>query len=105
MTNGDYLRDRGCEIVEINNKQFVDAMRFNAKMIARQKGKVSCDELRELAGELNLKPVSPNAWGAIFRTKCFKCMLCGKEMDDVDKNKPTLAKEHKCLKETLNRRG
>jgi hypothetical protein len=74
MNNGDYLRDRGCALVEANNHEFVEAMRFHAKEFIKQAGSVSVDELRAKALELRLKPTHQNAWGSIFRTKDFKAV-------------------------------
>ena len=74
MNNGDYLRDRGCALVESNNTDFIEAMRFHAKKFIELAGQVSIDELRAKALELGLEPAHCNAWGSVFRTKDFKAV-------------------------------
>jgi len=70
--NGKQLKEQGQIRVEVNNQEFVDAMRFNARLIAKQNGSVSTDDLRAVADRLNLKPKHPNCWGSIFRGKEFQ---------------------------------
>ena len=71
-TNGDYLKERGLELVESNNMEFLKAMRFNAYLIAREEGRVCADDLRPIADRLGIKPNHSSAWGAVFRGKTFK---------------------------------
>ena len=59
--------DAGIESVISNNECFVATMRGCARIIARRKGAVSCDDLRQLAGEYGIQPNHENAWGGIFR--------------------------------------
>jgi len=70
--NGKQLKEQGQIQVEANNQEFVDAMRFNARLIAKQNGSVSTDDLRAVADRLNMKPKHPNCWGSIFRGKEFQ---------------------------------
>lgn len=66
------LRDRGIEQVALNNESFVATMRGVARMICREKGEVTADDLREWADKNNVHPTHVNAFGAIFRSKEFE---------------------------------
>ena len=59
-------RDRGIARVKSKNADFVETMRSVARMIARKKGTVCADDLRQWAADNCMFPTSPNAWGAIF---------------------------------------
>lgn len=63
----------GLELVEINNLSFVETMRGVARIIARERGEVCADDLREWLSRYGNErgvpvPTSMNAMGAIFRT-------------------------------------
>ena len=63
---GEALKDAGIARVTQSNAEFVRFMREEAKYMARQRGEVHIDDVRERARWYGLKPASPNAWGAIF---------------------------------------
>lgn len=65
------LRDQGIQAVSLRNADFLATMRGVARMICRQKGEVTADDLREWADRNNVKPSHVNAFGAIFRSKEF----------------------------------
>jgi len=71
---GRALKYAGIESVETNNMRFVDVMREIAKHISLRQGKVSCDDLREIADEAEFSPDHPNAWGSIFRGEHWQCI-------------------------------
>ncbi len=66
---GEWLRDRGIELVYENSAHWVDIARATAKSLAMKNGSVSADEV------LNACPrpgdIHPNATGAIFREPCW----------------------------------
>lgn len=71
MNNGKYLKERGLNLVESNNMEFVQTMRAYARKEIKRKGCVSIDEVRAYADKEKLKPDHCNAFGSIFRTKDF----------------------------------
>ena len=66
------LKDRGIELVEQNNLEFVNNMRNQAMRISRRFGQVTVDMLRIYAENSGIQPEHPNAWGAVFRCKGWK---------------------------------
>lgn len=62
----------GLELVETSNATFLETMRSKARMLARKKGMITADDVREYyeqhKHELQIKPTSPNVWGALFST-------------------------------------
>ena len=65
------LRDRGLDSVEGNSMTFQDRMRAEAIRISNARGWVTSDDLREYADREGIEPHHPNAWGAVFRGKCW----------------------------------
>lgn len=59
-------RDAGIAKVASKNATFLETMRGVARMMCRQKGKVTADDLREWAECNGVEPTHPNAWGAVF---------------------------------------
>jgi hypothetical protein len=74
----------GLDQVELHHLPFVTAMRKMAAAVAKREGQVTCDRLRFLAAGFGLKPDHPNAWGAIFRGKDWRCI--GREPSQVVSN-------------------
>jgi len=74
LKKGRMLRDEGIALVTANNEDFVSTMRHIAVSHARLHGRVTSDDLRRYAIELDMQPDSPMVWGAIFRTKLLKKM-------------------------------
>lgn len=74
MAEGQKLKDRGLELVEMNNSKFVSAMRSQAAAICKREHCVTSDDLREYALMVGVKPEHPNAWGAIFSGKKWECI-------------------------------
>lgn len=72
MNQGDYLKNRGLDLVESNNVEFVAALRKEAIKLIKKHGQVSIDELRAFANMKRIKPKHCNCFGAIFRSKEFK---------------------------------
>lgn len=66
LHEGRRLRNRGASQVTAKNGTFVETLRSAARMIARQKGTVTGDDLRVWADEHGMQPTSPNAFGAVF---------------------------------------
>ena len=67
LQSGIRGRDAGIERVISNNECFSSTMRGIARLIARRKGIVSSDDLREMASAYGIRPNHENAWGGIFR--------------------------------------
>lgn len=63
---GETRKEAGIAIVSMNNKTFLAQMRDHARVVTKEKGQVSCDDLRVFALEYRIEPKSPNAWGAVF---------------------------------------
>lgn len=66
------LRDRGIEQVSLNNASFLETMRGVARMICREKGEVTADDIREWAKQHSIEPTHKNCWGAIFKNGEFE---------------------------------
>jgi len=67
-------KQMGLDLVETSNPTFIETMRAQARRIARERGEVCADDLREwLETEGKRRgvpvPTSMNAMGAIFRGK------------------------------------
>lgn len=71
---GERLAARGLDAVEANSDGWVDRMRAHARSICAIRGEVSTDDLRRIADRDRDQPHSPNAWGAIFRAKGWRCV-------------------------------
>jgi hypothetical protein len=67
-------RDKGVRRVASKNGTFLETMRGVARLICRQKGSVTADDLREWADKHGIKPTHYNAWGAIFHKSEFTCV-------------------------------
>lgn len=71
------LKEHGLNVVECNNKEFIEAMRNEAvryyHFVRLVRGntfkpvEMTIDHMREYATDKGLSPKSPNAWGAIFK--------------------------------------
>lgn len=59
-------RDAGIAKVASKNGTFLETMRGVARIICRQKGKVTADDLRDWAECNGVQPTHFNAWGAVF---------------------------------------
>ena len=68
LKEGRSLRDQGLKRVAENNQEFIEAARGTAMLIAKAKGTVTADDVRE---GCPIEPLHPNAWGAVFK-KGFK---------------------------------
>jgi len=62
-------RDQGIEQVAANNDRFLFITRRVARTLARANGHVTMDEVRQYC---RLKPLHPNAWGAVFKHPDFE---------------------------------
>lgn len=84
---GERLRDHGCARVIANSKEFFKMMEIQAKLVLREKGEVSSDDLRTFCAEANIQPHSPNVWGAV--TLALK-----KGRRVIDRRPSTLSSNH-----------
>ena len=71
---GMRLRERGLDAVENSHLTWVEAMREQAKRVSLATGHVSADEIRKYARSIQWNPESPNAYGAVFRGKAWRCI-------------------------------
>lgn len=78
LTLGESLRDSGIKRVSDNNREWLEEMRTEARWQCALYGHVTIDELREHAHRLGWAPEHPNAWGAVFKQKCWECIGCKK---------------------------
>lgn len=74
LTQAESRRDQGTSSVAASNADFVEHMRHIAEDICRDRGQVTCDDLRRYALRHGLKPKHPNAWGAVFRGNGWRCI-------------------------------
>jgi hypothetical protein len=68
---GRAAQQMGLDLVESNSQVFTETMRGYARMVAKEHGQVTSDDLREYARDIGLYPHHQNAWGAIFRSPMF----------------------------------
>lgn len=74
LYRGESAKLQGIELVGLKGSAFVTLMRGVAAAICRERGSVTCDDLREYAAGNDISPHHPNAWGAIFRPPTWKCI-------------------------------
>ena len=78
QTTCEQQKQFSLNLVETNNHTWIESMRGEGRRIARAKGRVCADDLRDYAETLlrnyGLQPKHPNAWGAIFRTDEFQML-------------------------------
>jgi len=68
------LKERGLDAVEESNLTWVEEMRHHARYVSLREGKVTADNVRDHARAIGWKPDKPNAYGAIFRGKHWRCI-------------------------------
>lgn len=66
---GRKRKDAGLAMLEHRNSEWLRAMRRLAELIAVEHGRVCIDDLRSRTHPL---PTHKNAWGAIFKDKCWR---------------------------------
>ena len=71
---GLQLKQRGLDAVEQSNLSWVEEMRQFARNLSLWNGQVCADDVRRRAHSLDWPPDSPNAYGAIFRGKHWRCI-------------------------------
>lgn len=64
--DGQRLKREGLAQVE-GDAEFLEAMRFHARIVSATYGSVTTDSLRTIAANIGLQPRSSHSWGAIFR--------------------------------------
>ena len=70
--NGLEQKQLGLALTESNNTALVKLARAVAKEICGRKGSVTMDDVRRELGDL--KPSSPNAYGAVFHGDEWHCI-------------------------------
>jgi hypothetical protein len=68
------LKNIGLDAVEHSSRDWVQYMREAAIEVAKESGSVDADYVRACSRFMNFHPHSPNAYGAIFRGKRWKCI-------------------------------
>ena len=71
---GMRLKVRGLDAVEESHLTWVEEMREQAKRVSHATGQTSADDIRKYARAIGWQPESPNAYGAVFRGKCWRCI-------------------------------
>jgi hypothetical protein len=70
-TLGSALAEAGIAAVERSEERqapgLLEALREHAALIARSRGQVTSDDVREFAKKKGLEPHHPNVWGCLFR--------------------------------------
>ena len=73
-TIGQRLKQHGLDAVEEHNEPWIVRMRKAAKAHSALFGSVSADDMRVCAPNLFNEPHHPNAMGALFRPREFRCI-------------------------------
>ena len=71
LSLGEQSKIYGMNLIELHCGDFCETMRKVARGMIKEKGSITCDDLRRFANKHGIEPHHPNAWGAIFRTKDF----------------------------------
>lgn len=74
LLEGEKRREEGISRVSGNSALFLRHIRRVAEDYSRINGSVTSDALRKYAYDFLLVPHHPNAWGAVFRGKNWKCI-------------------------------
>jgi hypothetical protein len=74
LLEGERRREEGISRVAGNSAMFLARMRNKAIYISNLFGKVTSDDLRCYAKVWDIEPHHPNAWGAVFKGKNWKCI-------------------------------
>lgn len=74
LLEGERRREDGIGRVSGNSAEFLNRMRYVAEDYSFNLGSVTSDDLREYAFTYGLEPHHPNAWGAVFKGKGWKCI-------------------------------
>lgn len=72
MKTGRQLRDEALAYFECVRSDWLNAARIKAINIARRKGQVTINDLREVVTLPH--EFSPNTWGAVFKSKEFEAI-------------------------------
>ena len=64
-------RDFGINAVAERNQTFLETVRGAARMICRNQGSVTADDVRKWADENGYAPSNKNCWGAVFKSPDF----------------------------------
>ena len=73
-TLGLRLKERGLDAVTETNLTWVENMRVWAMCKSQMDGEVNADDIRAYSRRMDWKPDSPNAFGAVFRGRNWKCI-------------------------------
>jgi hypothetical protein len=60
-------KERGLDAVQRHNSRWIDYARPVARRIARERGTVTADDVREALEPMGIRPDHPNAYGGLFR--------------------------------------
>ena len=71
LFHAEQLRDDGLDRAEGNNSSWIELAREYAVAFCKRHDTVSADDIRDWAERLNYWPEHSNAWGALFRPKCW----------------------------------
>lgn len=71
---GQRRKEKGIAAVAEANPLFLDLARKRAVMISSSNGRVNSDQLRHWAESVGLNPRHHNAWGSVFKGKCWECV-------------------------------
>ena len=71
LSLGESLRDDGLDRVEGNNSKWIELAREYAVVFCKRHDTVSADDIRDWAERMNYWPQHSNAFGALFRPKCW----------------------------------
>ncbi len=72
IEEGMARKEHGLDLVELSNEDFMIKMRQIAYNIAKTRGVVTSDDIRDAAANLGITPTTPNAWGAVIRGHAFE---------------------------------
>jgi hypothetical protein len=67
-------RDHGITKVASHNQTFLETARGIARMLCRQKGRITADDVREECAKRGIAPDHYNGWGGVFHKSEFECV-------------------------------
>ena len=68
-------RDQGLSRIESHHRDFLETIREIAQWLAKKKGRISADDVREHCSKIGIGAPHKNCWGALFTGGDFEC--CG----------------------------
>jgi hypothetical protein len=72
IEEGMARKEHSLDLVEISNEDFIIKFRQIAYNIAKTRGFVTSDDIRDSAASMDIAPKNSKAWGAVIRGHAFE---------------------------------